>query len=438
MSVTETVQNAQDIPSFPFPDTFLPHTSTRIAELARQGPATRVRFGPSQLPIWLIVRTAAARAMLADPRFSRTRTLDFNPPLTAGQIPDPNSLLWLDPPAHTRIRRLVNAGFAHRRIERMRPFVRATAHARIDAMLAADTPADLRPLAFHLPIEVICHLLGVPDLDREKVRTWSESLFRFHLDPQAAAAGLGALYGYLGNLVRTRRAARSTTVSASTDGLHNGVESAEPQGLLDVILDAYEESLRDASTSAGETSPEAGDVPLTETELHSLTMTLLIGGFETTAGVMSNVLTTLLDDRSQWEWLVANPDGMPDAVEELLRYHPLSMTFPRVATEDVDLGDFVVRAGEVVVVPLAAMSRDPAVFPDPDRLDLTRTPVPNLTFGHGPHHCIGAHLARVELTELLTALIEKVPDLRLAVPAADLRYEVKAPIGRPEALPVTW
>ncbi|CAO5184983.1 putative cytochrome P450 [Frankia sp. AiPs1] len=432
MSVTEVVPNDQDIPSFPFADTFLPHTSTRIAELARQGPATRVRFGPAQLPIWLIVRAAPARTMLADPRFSRTRTLAFNPPLTAGQIPDPNSLLWLDPPAHTRIRRLVNAGFAHRRIERMRPFIAATARERIDAMVAQGAPGDLRPLAFQLPIEVICHLLGVPDLDREKVRTWSESLFRFHLDPQGAAAGLGALYGYLGELVRSRRAARTSAPDAGQDV--TGAGAPKSPGLLDVILDAYDEG----AAKVGHGSSEPDEAPLTEAELHSLTMTLLVGGFETTAGVMTNALTTLLDDRSRWEWLRTRPEALPNAVEELLRYHPLSMTFPRVATEDVDLGGFVVRAGEVVVVPLAAVSRDPALFPDPDRLDLTREPVPNLTFGHGPHHCIGAHLARVELTEMLTALFEKLPGLRLAVPTGDLRYEVKAPIGRPETLPVTW
>ncbi|SNQ49345.1 putative cytochrome P450 [Frankia canadensis] len=432
MSVTETVQNDQDIPVFPFPDTFSPRQSGQLADLARQAPATRVRFGPGQLPIWLILRYAPARAMLADPRFSRTRTLEFNPPLTAGQIPDPNSLLWMDPPDHTRLRRLVNAGFAHRRIERMRPWIAATARARIDAMLTAGAPGDLRGLAFHLPIEVICQLLGVPDLDREKVRTWSESLFRFHLDPKAAAAGLGALYGYMGELVRSRRAAGagpSTGASARTDGGEQQPADA-PRGLLDVVIAAYDEE---------EAAGGASGARLSEAELHSLAMTLLIGGFETTGGVISNVLTTLLSDRSRWESLIAlDADGLPNAVEELLRYHPLSMTFPRVATEDVDLGGFVVRAGEVAVVPLAAMSRDPDVFPDPDRIDLTREPVPNLTFGHGPHHCIGAHLARVELTEVLTALIEKTPGLRLTVPAKDLRYELKAPIGRPETIPVTW
>ncbi|KJE22751.1 cytochrome P450 [Frankia torreyi] len=407
MSVTDVVQNDQEIPSFPFDDTFSPHSSGRLAEYAREAPAIRVRFGPGQLPIWLIVRYAPARAMLADSRFSRTRTLDFSPPLTAGQMPDPNSMLWLDPPEHTRIRRMVNAGFAHRRIERMRPWIAATARARIDAMTAQEAPGDIRTLAFHLPIEVICQLLGVPDLDRDNVRTWSESLFRFHLDPKGAAVGLSALYRYMGELVRARKATAGNADS--------------PEGLLDVLIAAAD-----------------NDGTLTETELHSLAMTLLIGGFETTGGVISNVITTLLTQRSHWEALVTDPSGMPNAIEELLRYHPLSMTFPRVATEDIDLGGFVVRAGEVVVVPLAAMSRDPAVFTDPDRLDLTREPVPNLTFGAGVHHCIGAHLARVELTEVLTALIEKVPGLRLAVAPTELRYELKAPIGRPETLPVVW
>ncbi|WP_242418903.1 cytochrome P450, partial [Frankia sp. CpI1-P] len=137
----------------------------------------------------------------------------------------------------------------------------------------------------------------------------------------------------MGELVRARKATAGNADS--------------PEGLLDVLIAAAD-----------------NDGTLTETELHSLAMTLLIGGFETTGGVISNVITTLLTQRSHWEALVTDPSGMPNAIEELLRYHPLSMTFPRVATEDIDLGGFVVRAGEVVVVPLAAMSRDPAVFTD--------------------------------------------------------------------------
>ncbi|ABW11840.1 cytochrome P450 [Parafrankia sp. EAN1pec] len=411
MSVTETVpqDQDQDLPSFPFPDTFSPLPSGTLAEIARRAPAIRVRFGPGQIPIWLIVRHSPARAMLSDPRFSRTKTLEFRPPLTGAQIPDPNSLLWLDPPDHTRIRRLVSTGFAHRRIEQLRPWVAETARRHVTAMTAKDAPADLRAaLAAALPVDVICQILGVPEIDRENVRTWSETLFRFATNREAAAAGQKALYGYMDSLVRERQAQ---------------LAAGEPvTKLFDVLI----------------TTQDTDDGRLNEVELRSLALTLLIGGFETTAGVITNAVTTLLTDRSQWESLVGNPALLPNAVEELLRYHPLSMTFPRVATEDVDLGEFTVRAGEVAIAPFAATNRDPDLYDDPDRLDLTREPVANLAFGHGAHHCIGAHLARVELTEVLSALIDIVPTLRLAVPVSELRYELAAPIGRPEKLPVAW
>lgn len=144
MSVTETVTQDQDLPFFPFPDTFSPLPSGTLAEIARRAPAIRVRFGPGQLPVWLIVRHAPARAMLGDHRFSRTRTLDFRPPLTGAQIPDRTSLLWLDPPDHTRIRRLVSTGFAHRRIEHLRPWIAETARRHVATMLAGPAPADFR------------------------------------------------------------------------------------------------------------------------------------------------------------------------------------------------------------------------------------------------------------------------------------------------------
>lgn len=415
MSITETVSQGQDrdqdedLPSFPFPDTFSPLPSGTLAEIARRAPAIRVRFGPGRLPVWLIVRHAPARAMLGDQRFSRTKTLDFRPPLTGAQIPDRTSLLWLDPPDHTRIRRLVSTGFAHRRIEQLRPWVAETARRHVSAMLAKPAPADLRrDVAFAVPVEAICHILGVPRIDQDKVRTWAESLFRFSVDREAAAAGQRSLHTYMDTLVRERQAR-----------LAAGEPATE---LFDALINAH----------------DSDDGRLSEDELRSLALTLLIGGFETTAGVITNAVGTLLTDRSHWESLVADPGLMPTAVEELLRYHPLSMTFPRVATEDVDLGDFVVRAGEVAIAPFAATNRDPDLYDDPDRLDLTREPVVNLAFGHGAHHCIGAHLARVELAEVLRALIDLVPTLRLATPLGELRYELGAPIGRPEKLPVSW
>jgi cytochrome P450 len=405
---TSDIIDAETLPSYPFPDTFNPVAPPTVAEIGRREPAIRVRFGPGQLPVWLILRHGPARAMLADARFSRARTLEFGPRLMGAQVPDPHSLLWLDPPAHTRIRTLVAAAFSTRRIEQLRPWVAGTARAQVAEMVAGGSPADLRDaLAFRLPIEVICHLLGVPDVDRARVRGWSEALFRFQTDRAGAGAALQALLGYMDTIIAEREA-------SVADG-------TPPDSLLDAFI----------------TSRDADD-RLSHAELRSLALTILIGGFETTAGVIANGVTTLLTDRSRWELLVGDRTLLPNAVEELLRFHPLSMTFPRVATEDVDLGELTVRAGEVVIAPFAALNRDERLYEEPDVLDLRREPAANLTFGHGVHHCLGAHLARVELTEALGALLEALPGLRLAVPAEELEYDMRAPIGRPTHLPVSW
>jgi cytochrome P450 monooxygenase OleP len=408
MSVIDAVQHDQDLPAFPFPDSFSPLPSGTLAEIAKRAPAIRVRFGPGQLPIWLVVRYAPARAMLADPRFSRAKTLEFRPPLTGPHIPDPNSLLWLDPPQHTRIRKLVSAAFAHRRIEELRPWITQTARKHVAAMTGAGKSADIRnELAFRLPIDVICHLLGAPEVDRDRIRRWADMLVRFFTDREGAAEALRNLHDYMDTIIGEREARLA--------------DGAAPDSLFDFLV----------------ASRDGGD-RLSHSELRSLALTLLIGGFETTASVITNAVTTLLAERSHWELLVADPTRMPNAVEELLRYHPLSMTFPRVAVEDVDLGEFTVRKGEVVIAPFAAVNRDEDLYDEPEQLDLLREPGSNLAFGHGIHHCLGAHLARVELTEVLAALVDMVPSLRLAVPVDALRYELRPPMGRPESLPVSW
>jgi cytochrome P450 monooxygenase OleP len=408
LSVSDIDADPRELLSFPFPDTFSPNPSGALAELAKQAPAIRVRFGPGELPVWLIVRYEPARAMLADARFSRARTLEFGARLTGPQVPDPNSLLWLDPPEHTRVRRLVSGAFGNRRIEQLRPWIARTARDQVTAMVDEGPPADLcGKFAAQLPIDVICHLLGVPDVDRPRVREWSQGLFRFLTHREAAAKARESLFGYMDAIV-------GETESRLAGG-------AEPASLLDSLVVARDEGDR-----------------LSHVELRSLALTILVGGFETTAGVIANAVTTLLTDRSRWEMLVADPGCTSTAVEELLRFHPLTMTFPRVAAEDVEFEGFTVRAGEVVIAPFAALNRDERLYADPQRLDLTREPVANLTFGHGIHYCLGGRLAQIELAEALTALVELVPTLRLGVPADDLRYDLRAPIGRPVSLPVEW
>lgn len=179
---------------------------------------------------------------------------------------------------------------------------------------------------------------------------------------------------------------------------------------------------------------------LTEGELVRLAEAILIAGYETSASQVPNFLYTLFRNPHLLERLRNDHDLIPAAVEELLRFVPIGTVdgFPRTATEDVEVGGTVVRAGETVVPSMGAANRDPALFTDPDELDLTRHPNPHLGFGAGPHHCMGAQLARVELQIALTTLLRRYPGLRLAVPEENLSWKAGLMVRGMHTMPVTW
>jgi cytochrome P450 len=394
-----------EVRSYPFgpPDALRIHPY--YEHLREQEPVSRVRL-PYGGQAWLAVRYADVRTVMGDPRFSRAAALTRDEP-RLGPTPLPAGILTMDPPEHSRLRRLVAKAFTVRRTEQLRGRAQEITDGLLDAMIAAGPPADLVPaLARPLPVAVICELLGVPFADRGDFELWSRALLTLDApDSDQIRAYLRSLRDYMAGLVEQRR-------QAPTDDL------------IGALVLARDEQDR-----------------LSEEELVSLCIGLLAAGHETTANQIGNFVVVLLTNPDQLHLLRDRPDLLPSAVEELLRYVPMapSAAVPRWATEDVELSDgTIVRAGEAVLPARTVANRDPAVFADPERVDITRSPNPHLGFGHGVHHCLGAQLARVELQVALGALLARCPDLRLAVAAAELAWRPGMAIRGPLALPVTW
>jgi cytochrome P450 len=377
----------------------------KYAEYRRERPVTRVRM-PYGGEAWLATRYEDTKVVLADPRFSRAATIGQDVPRVRQAFEDP-IIVAMDPPEHTRLRKLVAKAFTTRRIERLRPRIEAIVEGLVDRLIASGPPADLAEgLAWPLPITVICELLGVPASDQATFRafvdTWLSAGDERPLDEVTGA--LKKLQEYMTALLDRRR--------------------AEPRDdLLSALVLARE-----------------GEDKLDEQELVMLGITLLAAGHKTTANQLSSHVFALLETRERWRDLVADPELVPAAVEELLRYAPLSPASDntRIAKEDLMLGGQLIRAGEAVMVNYAAANRDPVVFPDPDQLNFHRELNPHVSFGHGLHHCLGAPLARMELQLALGALVRRLPGLELAIPAERVQWRTESVARGVRALPVRW
>lgn len=365
----------------PFPDAFAFDPSPTWARLREEAPVVRVRTLAGAL-VWLVTRYDDVKLVLADPRFSRAAVVADGAPRVGVSRPLPGTLPTTDPPEHTRLRGLVSGLFAHRRVEAARPWVRELCEELADDVVDG---ADLRQVyALPLPIRVICTMLGVPYADQAKFREWVEPSYSLEMSRrEGAEAAVASLLEYMGALVADKRRA----------------------GRSDDVLD------------------ELCATGLTHDELVALAVNLLVAGHETSANQITGFVATLLRDRRHWERLVAEPGLVPSAVEELMRFTRLSEVGQlRVALEDVEVAGVVVRAGEGVMAAIGSANRDPRAFADPDELDLARTPNQHLALGVGPHFCLGARLARIELQESLLVLLGRFPDLRPARPVEELAW----------------
>jgi nocardicin N-oxygenase len=396
---------ADDLWDYPMGDTSRLSMDPRYDQARSSGSLVRVRMPYGGEWAWLATGHAEAKIAMSDPRFSRSASARANAPRLLPEPPPDGSVLTMDPPEHTRLRKLVAKAFTARRVEALRPRVQQIVDGLLDEMAAQGPPADLKKfLAEPLPITVICEVLGVPAADRQRFRGMTDAVMSVDFTSDDAQAAMGQFFGYLSELVASKR-------------------EQPADDLLSAMVAA-----RDA------------DDQLDERELVWLGVALLIGGHETTLNQISNFSFLLLTHPDELHKLHERPDLVPQAIEELLRYVPLNTgsAFGVVAKEDVAFGDVVVRAGEAVIPDIAAANRDPRVFADPARLDLDRGDVPHVTFGFGAHHCIGAQLARLELQVVFSALLRRFPRLELALPEHEVPWRRGALIRGPEALPVTW
>ncbi|MGW7522070.1 cytochrome P450 [Streptomyces sp. NPDC054783] len=362
---------------------------------------------PSGDVVRVAVRFADVEAVLTDPRFSRDLNRPGSPRLQpdADMSEDRDTLINLDPPRHTRLRRILSRPFSVRGSETWRPRIRAIAQALVDDMVAAGPPADLTTaLARQLPIRVIAEILGVADCDLDRFRDWSETAMTIGPDRAAARAqGRTDFYAYLTDLIERHRREPGTD-------------------LLDAMIAARD-----------------GEDRLTEAELIDTARSLLLAGHETTMTTLGRGVFSLLRHRDQYEDLVADPELVAPAVEEILRHDfPADVGFLRVAREDVDLPSGRVTQGQGVMPLISSAHRDERHCPDPDRFDIHRPSPGHLAFGKGPHYCIGAHLARIQLHEAITILVHDVPGLALAVPADEVPWQPGMVTHAPACLPITW
>jgi vitamin D3 1,25-hydroxylase len=351
--------------------------------------------------VWLLSRYADVRAALADPRLSKDwrHTLPPEQRADAPGTPIPMMIL-MDPPEHTRLRKLVSRSFTLRRMEGLRPRVEEITQGLLDALPARGRVDLMADYAFLLPVFVICELLGVPAQDRDEFAAWSRTMVDDSRQEESAAA-MGALHAYLGRLIDAKRAA--------------------PDGaLISALIEEADEGDR-----------------LSEEELVAMAMMLLIAGHETTVNLIGNGVLALLTHPAQRALLQERPDLLPAAVEEFLRWDsPVHSAPVRFAAEDVEYSGVTIPAGSVVTLSLAAANRDGARFADAEELRVDRDAGGHVAFGHGLHHCLGAQLARIEGQVAIGALLARRPELALAVDAEELVHRRSTLIRGLTELPV--
>ncbi|MGW6741583.1 cytochrome P450 family protein [Streptomyces sp. NPDC055025] len=361
----------------------------------------------SEVNAWVVTRHEDVRMLLADPTLSKDalglpRIVErhaVHPDGSVGQ--NPRSMLFSDPPHHTRLRRIVTKAFTMRRVESMRPWIERMADEVVDGIVP-DAEFDLvEQIALAFPIYVIGALLGVPVTGFEDLRRWNGVLTSVRSTAAEKREAIGLAYAHLESVVAAKR-------QAPTDDLVSALIEAEDDGNR---LDGG--------------------------ELLSTLFLLMNAGYETTANMISSGVLALIQHPEQQSLLRADPALLANAVEEFLRYEsPLNLATIRYTTRPVRIGDVAIPADEIVFVSLCAANRDPSVFDEPGRLDIGRSRNQHLSFGHGIHHCIGAPLARLEGEILFGRLLRRFPRWELAVPAERLVWRHSLQFRGLESLPM--
>ncbi|MFG7941675.1 cytochrome P450 [Streptomyces cacaoi] len=379
-----------------------------LRSLQTDRPVSRVQIWDGSRP-WLITRHEDVRTLLNDPRVSADATRDGYPHRSAamqGSDPASQTFLTMDDPEHARLRRMVTAPFAIKKIEALRPSIQKIVDDLVDSLLAGPKPVDLVE-AFALPVPslVICELLGVPYEKHDFFQRNTRIIVRRTSTPEEVAAANAALIDYMDDLLADKLARPA-------------------DDLLSVLATER--------VATGE---------LTRREAARLGNLLLAAGHETTANMIALGTLALLRNPGQLALLreTEDPEVVAGAVEELLRY--LNITHSgrrRVALEDIEAGGETIRAGEGIIFANDVANRDPAAFPGPDRLDLTRNARRHVAFGYGVHQCLGQPLARVELQVVYGTLYRRIPTLATAIPFDEIEFKHDGIVYGVYKLPVTW
>ena len=374
-------------------------------QLSAQGSLHRLIYPDGHLG-WLVTSHSLASAMLADRRFSARSELKRAPVLRPGADPFygqpalPGWFVDMDPPEHTRLRRLLAGHFTVRRLNELRPRIEQIVEKHLDELEYAQQPADLVDMfALPIPVLTICELLGVPYADRKEFQRNSTTLFSLDASAQEGAAAMHALADYVYGLVRDKRA------HPSDDLLSNLASNSDAN----------------------------------DSEITGAGVLLLTAGHETVASMLGLGAFAILCNPVQLELLRSDPALIDLAVEELLRYLTIfQFGVPRTPLEDVEVEGQVILAGESVTILLSAANRDPQRFDNPDKLDFTRSARGHLAFGYGVHQCIGQNLARMEMRVGYAALFQRFPTLRLAVAAEEIPLGDDMGFYCVHRLPVAW
>jgi cytochrome P450 len=398
-----------------YSDDFRARTYETFAEMRERDPVLCQPGIDGETLIWFVTRhDDVVRVLLDDERFVRDPGLALAPDeldaMSSG-LPESfsfidNHMLNKDGADHRRLRRIVTQAFTPRMVERLRPRVQEIADGLIDAVEPRGRMDLVEELAFPLPMMVISELLGIPHEDRDRFREWSTPIVTPALEPDELARFfelMNAFVAYLRDLFAERR-------------------SDPREDLISALLQAEDE----------------GDV-LSEQELFSMVVLLIVAGHETTVNLIGNATAALLQHPDQRALLERDPGLVPHAVEELLRYDgSVERALNRWAAADVELGGRTIRRGDTVIVVLGSANRDAARWPRPDVLDLAREDVKHVAFGRGSHYCLGAPLARLEAEVAIATLLRRLPGLRLDVAPDELRWRPVPLFRSLVALPVAW
>ncbi|MCC9308413.1 cytochrome P450 [Kitasatospora sp. RB6PN24] len=357
---------------------------------------------------WLVTGYDAVRRLMADTRFSSRQDIGVlhipyevpgMPVLTEPAPQTPGLFIAMDPPDHTRLRRKLTGAFTVKRMKQLEQHISDIVERQLDELARLAPPVDLvKEFALPVPSLVICELLGVPYEDRENFQTNTATFMVKDQQLDEKMAAYEAMTGYLAELVMSKRA------------------------------DPGEDILSDL----------ARDEDLSVPELVGMAFLLLLAGHETTANMLALGTFALLEHPDQLAVLRAEPELLPGAVEELMRYLSVVDILYRYATEDLELGGETIAEGSTVVVSMLAANHDPLRFENPDTLDVRREARGHLSFGHGVHQCLGQQLARIEMRVGFGGLLRRFPTLQLAVPADEVKLRTDMNIYGVHELPVTW